>query len=114
MAQARPATSGGLNKSCRPHKAVACTQLRACSRGLAKGGNLSDKFPIVPQTTFNLGRGQACQRGGSMREGSIGLPWRRISKCSCTRSASLAPISAIFWPRLTAWSSLTSKAWLCA
>ena len=54
------------------------------------------------------------QRAGSSLTGSIGLPWRRISKCSCTRSASLAPISAIFWPRCTAWSSLTSRLWLWA
>ena len=35
------------------------------------------------------------QRGGSSFAGSIGLPNLRISKCSCTRSASVEPISAI-------------------
>ena len=44
----------------------------------------------------------ALQRGGSSLAGSIGLPSLRISKCSCTRSASVAPISAIFCPRRTA------------
>ena len=34
----------------------------------------------------------------------MGLPWRRISKCNCTRSASLEPISAILWPRRTAYA----------
>jgi hypothetical protein len=54
------------------------------------------------------------QRVGKSLSGSTGLPCLRISKCSCTRSASEEPISAIFWPRLTLWSSLTSKVWLCA
>ena len=54
------------------------------------------------------------QRGGSTLAGSIGRPWRRTSKCSCTRSASDEPISAIFWPRRTAWSSFTSRIWLWA
>ena len=59
--------------------------------------------------------GNACslhavdQREGRKRDGSTGLPWRRISKCSFTRSASVLPISAIFWPLRTFWSSLTSK-----
>ena len=53
-------------------------------------------------------------RAGSSRAGSIGLPWRRISKCSCTFSASLEPISAILCPRRTTWSSFTSSDWLCA
>src|SRR5690606_13302808 len=51
--------------------------------------------------------------GGRNRVGSTGLPCRRISKWSFTRSVSLAPISAIFCPLRTDWSSLTSSVWLC-
>ncbi|MPN03676.1 hypothetical protein SDC9_150908 [bioreactor metagenome] len=39
--------------------------------------------------------------------GSTGLPCLRISKCSLTLSVPVSPISAIFWPRLTACPSLT-------
>ena len=46
----------------------------------------------------------ARQRGGRSRAGSIGLPCLRISKWSCTLSASVEPISAIFWPRRTAYA----------
>ena len=53
------------------------------------------------------------QREGRYLSGSTGLPWRRTSKCNLTRSASLLPISAIFWPARTFWSSLTSRIWLC-
>ena len=38
---------------------------------------------------------------GRYSAGSTGLPCLRISKCSLTESASVLPISAIFWPRLT-------------
>src|SRR6185369_3165075 len=51
---------------------------------------------------------------GKYLAGSTGLPCRRISKCSLTRSASLLPISAIFWPLRTVWSSFTSSVWLWA
>jgi len=36
--------------------------------------------------------------------GSTGRPRSRISKCSFTRSLSVLPISAIFWPFLTAYA----------
>src|SRR5207237_155957 len=51
-------------------------------------------------------------RGGRSFAGSIGLPCLRISKWSCTPSASVEPISAIFCPRFTFWSSFTSNVWL--
>ena len=41
---------------------------------------------------------RASSRAAGTRAGSIGLPSRRISKCSFTWSASVLPISAIFWP----------------
>ena len=41
-------------------------------------------------------------------------PCRRISKCSLTWSASVLPISAIFWPRVTCWPSFTRISLLCA
>ena len=56
----------------------------------------------------------ASQRGGNSLTGSTGLPILRSSKCSCTRSESLEPMSAIRWPFFTIWSSLTNRVWLCA
>ena len=52
--------------------------------------------------------------GGRYFSGSIGLPSRRISKCSFTWSASVDPISAIFSPRFTCWPSFTTMSRLCA
>lgn len=54
------------------------------------------------------------QDGGSRLSGSSGRPFWRISKYSCTRSASEEPASAIFWPLLTICPSFTSKRLLCA
>lgn len=54
------------------------------------------------------------QDGGSRLSGSSGRPFWRISKYSCTRSASEEPASAIFWPLPTICPSFTSKRLLCA
>ena len=54
------------------------------------------------------------QRCGKCLRGSTGLPCRRISKCSLTRSASVLPISAIFCPLVTLCPSSTRMRWLCA
>ena len=54
------------------------------------------------------------QRAGRYLDGSTGLPCLRTSKCSLVRSASVLPISAIFWPFFTTWSSLTRSVWLWA
>ena len=54
------------------------------------------------------------QDGGSRLSGSSGRPFWRISKYSCTRSASEEPASAIFLALLTICPSFTSKRLLCA
>ena len=60
--------------------------------------------------------GRFAGHGGEGRyfNGSSGRPYWRISKCSFTRSASLSPISAIFWPAFTLSPSFTRMSWLCA
>ena len=63
--------------------------------GIAFGGGwtVADERRLVRRAASCLRRPR--QRGGSSRAGSTGLPSRRISKCSFTRSASLDPISAM-------------------
>ena len=51
------------------------------------------------EPSFGSGRpSRRAHAGGRNFAGSTGLPRRRISKCSLTWSASVSPISAIFWP----------------
>ena len=79
----------------------------------AQPGDIGYRLDVENQHRPGHG-GSPAQRGGRYFAGSTGLPWRRTSKCSLIRSASLLPISAIFCPLRTVWSSLTSKAWLWA
>ena len=66
------------------------------------------------QRRFDCGHGSIAQRLRRYFMGSTGRPRSRISKCSFTRSLSELPISAIFWPFLTLWSSFTKMLWLWA
>ena len=80
----------------------------------AQTHDIRDRFNIEDQNRPAHGIQAAAYRAGRYLAGSTGLPWRRTSKCSLMRSASLLPISAIFCPLRTLWSSFTSSSWLCA
>jgi hypothetical protein len=89
-----------------PELASAVEQVTQIYLGLRYGG--------VPLAHLKPAEGHHAPGGGRNCSGSTGLPSRRISKCSRTRSASVLPISAIRWPPLTRSPSFTSSARLCA
>ena len=64
-------------------------------------GDIGNRFDVEGKYGPGHGACKLAQRCGRYLDGSTGLPRRRSSKCSFTRSASLLPISAIFWPFCT-------------
>jgi transglutaminase-like putative cysteine protease len=94
-------------------RAVEVLPAPAALRGGGRSGPVRRATPqAIRRRAAPPASDQLC--GGRYLSGSIGLPSRRISKWSFTWSASVFPISAIFWPFCTCWPSFTRISRLCA